>query len=154
MTWKRNTGLGLLAVFVGMQFFRPAKNKAEGPQSADLVTNFSAPPQVAGILHTSCYNCHSNNTRYPWYAAVQPAGWYLAHHIREGRAELNFHQFANYSARRQYSKLRAVRQSIKEGSMPLPSYTWLHPKAKLSAAEKSVLLEWLNKTIDSIAQHQ
>lgn len=154
MTWRGKIAWGLLAAFVAIQAIRPKQNRDKGPQPADFVTRLSAPPEVARILHTSCYNCHSNNTDYPWYAAVQPAGWYLAHHIKEGKAELNFHQFTNYSARRQYSKLRGVRTSIEEGTMPLPSYTWLHPEAKLPTGEKAILLQWLNQKIDSVAKEE
>jgi hypothetical protein len=103
---------------------------------------------VQKILIASCTDCHSNNTRYPWYANIQPVGWLLANHIKQGKAELNFSEFGNYSSRRQASKLKAIRYSVKDGSMPLSSYTFLHQDAKLSKENKALIIEWAAKTRD------
>ena len=92
--------LTLLLVFVAMQFIRPARNKSNEVQEADLIKHFNVPTKAAAILKTSCYDCHSNHTRYPWYAEFQPFGWWLAHHIKEGKAELNFSSFGTYSRRK------------------------------------------------------
>jgi hypothetical protein len=143
--------LGLLLVFIVMQFIRPARNRSSAKQATDMITTLNVPSNVAGILKASCYDCHSNNTRYPWYSNIQPAGWLLAKHIKDGKEQLNFNEFGNYSKRRQLSKLRAVENSIKDGSMPLSSYTWLHSGAKLSAESKAMVLDWTSKKIDSIS---
>jgi hypothetical protein len=108
--------LALLLVFIAMHFVRPARNSSNAVQTADMVQQFNTPANVAGILKTSCYDCHSNNTRYPWYANVQPMGWLLADHIKDGKEELNFNEFTTYSHRRQLSKLKSIQNSIKDGS--------------------------------------
>ena len=135
-----------------MQFIRPARNKTNEVQKADLIKHFSVPVNVAGIIKTSCYDCHSNNTRYPWYTNIQPVGWLLANHIKDGKADLNFNEFANYSQRRQLSKLKATQNSIKDGSMPLSSYTLIHTDAKLSKERKALVLNWISKVIDSLSR--
>ena len=144
--------LALLLVFIVMQFIRPPQNKTNEVQEADLIKQFSIPANVAGILKTSCYDCHSNNTRYPWYTNIQPAGWLLANHIKDGKEDLNFNEFANYSHRRQLSKLKATQNSIKDGSMPLSSYTLIHTDAKLSNESRALLLNWTSKVIDSLSR--
>ena len=141
----------ILLVFIAMQFIRPAKNTSKAVQQADMLTHFNVPDSVAGILKTSCYDCHSNNTNYPWYANIQPAGWLLAKHIKDGKEELNFNEFASYSQRRQLTKLKSVQNSIKDGRMPLSSYTIIHADAKLSDKSKATLIDWASKTIDSLS---
>ena len=77
--------LAILLVFIVMQFIRPARNSSNNQQAADMISQFNAPDNVAGILKASCYDCHSNNTRYPWYANIQPIGWLLAGHVKDGK---------------------------------------------------------------------
>lgn len=108
------------------------------------------PERLEGILKRSCYDCHSNTTRYPWYTEVQPFGWWLAGHIYEGKKELNFNEFGNYSRRRQRSKLNAVANSIEDGTMPISSYTLIHRNAKLSATEKKLMISWVHSIKDSL----
>jgi hypothetical protein len=116
-----------------------------------MITQFKTPTNVAGVLKISCYDCHSNNTRYPWYANIQPMGWLLADHIKDGKAELNFEEFGSYSKRRQLSKLKSIAGSVKDGSMPLASYTWMHRDAKLSAEKRALIIDWATRTRDSLA---
>ena len=93
MSGARKILLGLLFLFMAMQFIRPGQNRTNEVQKADLIKQFNAPANVAGILTTSCYDCHSNNTRYPCYSNIQPSGWLLAKHIKDGKKELNFSEF-------------------------------------------------------------
>lgn len=141
----------VVLLFIVMQFIRPALNKTNEAQAADMITHFNIQENVADILRTSCYDCHSNNTQYPWYTNIQPAGWLLAKHIRDGKEDLNFSEFANYSDRRQLSKLKAIKNSIEDASMPLSSYTFIHADAKLSKESKALILTWAAKTIDSLS---
>ncbi len=141
--------LVLLLVFIAMQFIRPARNIGQVGQ-ADIANRLMVPGSVEGILKTSCYDCHSNNTRYPWYANIQPMGWVLANHIKDGKDDLNFNEFGTYTKRRQFSKLKAIGSSVKEGTMPLPSYTLLHQDAILSKEEKTLVTDWATKTRDSL----
>lgn len=136
---------------VSIQFIQPARNIGDGKVlPVDISRTFQVPADVQLILQTSCYDCHSNHTRYPWYARMQPGGWWLASHIKAGKAELNFNEFGKYSRRRQQSKLKAMAGSVKEGSMPLPAYTWLHTKAKLNQGERDLIESWALKTRDSL----
>jgi hypothetical protein len=111
---------------------------------------FPVPSNVKTVLEVACYDCHSNNTRYPWYANIQPGGWWLAHHIKEGKEELNFSDFGSYSRRRQINKLRSIVNSIKDATMPLSSYTLLHQDARLTSEQKALIIAWANKIKDSI----
>ena len=144
--------LALLILMVTIQFIQPARNIDNGQVLPVHFTKmYHIPTDVQAVLKTSCYDCHSNNTRYPWYAKIQPGSWWLASHIREGKEELNFSEFGNYSKRRQLSKLKAIAGSIKDETMPLPAYTWLHEKAKLSNEEKVLIINWAIKTRDSLS---
>jgi Haem-binding domain len=143
----------LFFAFIIIQFFRPAKNKAEGINANDITTKFGVPDSVASILKTSCYDCHSNNTIYPWYNNIQPVAWWLHHHIVEGKKELNFSEFAAYRIGRQYRKLDDINKQVKEGEMPLESYTVIHGNAELNEHQKLVIANWVVKLRDSIKAH-
>lgn len=140
----------LLLAFVVIQFFRPAKNKAEGIGNNDISKLYPVPEEVNSILKTSCHDCHSNNTVYPWYAEIQPAAWWLADHIKEGKKELNFSEFSSYRIGRQYRKLEEVNKQIKEDEMPLDSYLWIHKNAKLNDQQKLTVSNWVISIRDSI----
>lgn len=142
--------LGLLAAFILIQFFRPKKNQSEGPQANNIETKYSVPAEVKLILQKACYDCHSNNTSYPWYNNIQPVAWWLDHHVEEGKRELNFDEFTNASLRRQYHKLEEIEELVREGEMPLPSYTWIHKDAVLTDAEKNAIYGWVNTTMSSL----
>ena len=156
MSRTKKVILAILLVFVMIQFIRPGLNDSNSihNKQRDMITQLNVPANVAGILKTSCYDCHSNNTRYPWYAQIQPFGWLLARHIRNGKEDLNFSEYAGYSKRRQLSKLKSVHNSIKDGSMPLQSYTLIHSDAKLSEQRKSLILTWTTRIIDSLSRER
>jgi len=143
--------LTLFALFLIIQLIRPVRNERGQAPEADISSLYGMSDQVHGIFRRACYDCHSNNTAYPWYASIQPLGWWLADHIREGKAELNFNEFGTYSLRKQKSKLKSITGSLEDNSMPLSSYTLIHKNAKLSLADKALLLSWLSKTRDSIS---
>lgn len=134
-----------------IQFIRPAKNSGSTDTTMDMSKRLSVPMDVQALLKGSCYDCHSNHTNYPWYADVQPIGWLLANHINEGKSELNFTEFGLYTKRRQLSKLKAIGGSVKDGSMPLWSYTLIHQNAKLSAEETRLVVDWFEKMRDSLS---
>ena len=142
--------LALLVVLVVIQFIRPTANKTGNILSTDLGRIYNVPQNAEAILQNSCYDCHSNNTHYPWYAQVQPLGWLLASHIQKGKAVLNLSDFGSYSKRRQASKLRGMANSIQDGSMPLWSYTLIHKKSRLSNEDKKLIIDWLERTRDSL----
>lgn len=140
----------VLGLIIIIQFIPRHYNISNTIDRKDISEVFETPSEVNAILRNSCYDCHSNNTRYPWYNKVQPVSWYMERHIEEGKKELNFSKFGDYSSRRQKSKLKAVINQIKDGEMPLDSYTLIHRDARLSTSEKKVLYNWMNKLIDSL----
>src|SRR5215212_7294072 len=142
--------LGVLIVLVLIQFIQPSRNKSSRMLSTDLAKTINVPANVQSIFKIACYDCHSNNTNYPWYSGIQPFGWFLARHIRKGKAELNFSEFGSYSSRRQISKLNGIANSIKDGSMPLPSYTMMHQETRLSNDDKALIIDWATRTKDSL----
>ncbi len=113
--------------------------------------NFDAPPEIAAILRRSCYDCHSHETRWPWYGYVAPISWTLAAHVSEGRSKLNFSQWAMYSAKEKAHASEEIWEEVEEGKMPLPVYRWVHRNARLSADEKQALLRWLKSVQESAA---
>jgi hypothetical protein len=154
MSRTKKALLILLVLFIVIQFFRPARNQAAGAPSADITTVYKMPDGVHAILKNSCYDCHSNQTEYPWYAQIQPVRWWLESHIKEGKQELNFNEFGNYTTRRQLSKLKAISGTVEDGKMPLSSYTLVHTKARLSKAEKVKVMAWANDMRDSLSKNR
>ena len=130
--------IGLAVVLVVIQFIHPQKNISNSVSANKIATT----TEVENILKTSCNDCHSNNTTYPWYNNIQPVAWWLGHHIDEAKEKLNFDEFATYSLRRQYHKLEETEEMINENEMPLSSYTFIHRNAILSAQQKQVLGDW------------
>ena len=97
-----------LITLVGIQFIPADVNKQEVITTSDIRHVYDVPENVINILENSCYDCHSNNTNYPWYSQVQPIRLIMDHHVEEGKEELNFSEFANYSERRKRNKMRAI----------------------------------------------
>jgi hypothetical protein len=142
--------LVLLIVFIAIQFIQPARNTNGQVLPTDISKTVYVPENVQQILRTSCYDCHSNNTNYPWYNYVRPTAWILANHIKHGKKDLNFSDFGSYPTRKQQSKLKAIADQIKDGEMPLSSYTLIHQNARLSKEEKSLIIDWALNAKDSL----
>lgn len=134
----------LLAGLIVIQFIRPPKNTSTLAQENDIAVKTLVPDQVQVILRKACYDCHSNTTNYPWYANIQPVYWWLDHHVREGKDELNFSEFGAYTVKRKIKKYTEIAREVTEGKMPLDSYTWTHKDAKLSKDEAQLLINWAN----------
>jgi len=134
----------LFIILVGIQFIRPDLNNDDRVMATDFIKTYAAPTQIGNILRRSCYDCHSNNTEYPWYSYIQPMGWLLNKHIREGKKNLNFSEFGTYSERKQVSKLKSIAKQIEQNKMPLASYTMVHPNAILTSQEKNLIINYIN----------
>lgn len=135
----------LLIAFVGIQFFPTERNQSEAEYASDFMEVNTVPPMVQNKIKVSCYDCHSNNTKYPWYNKVQPVAWFLEDHIEEGKNELNFNEWGDYSDRRKNSKLRSIISQIEDDEMPLDSYTFIHRDAKFSEPEKKEILKYMTQ---------
>lgn len=145
----RNVLLGAVIVFAAIQFVRPARNVSSataGPD--DFLVRYSVPEPFRSQLQTSCYDCHSDHTRYPWYSNVQPVGWWLQSHINEGKEHLNLSEFGRYSDSRQADKIDSMIEELVFRSMPLKSYTLIHHDAKLTPEEANALADWLQELRD------
>lgn len=131
--------MGLGAVVVLAQLARPSMENP--PVTGDI----QAPAEVHGVLKRSCYDCHSNATKWPWYAQVVPVSWVVAHDVNDGRKHLNFSEWENYEPGRKLKKLKEIAEEVEEGEMPMEIYVSLHGDAKLSEAEKKSIVEWAER---------
>ena len=142
----------ILAVgFIAIQFFQIDKTNPQIVQANTLESSVTVPPDVAMVLGRSCNDCHTNNTFYPWYANVQPFGWFLKDHIDEGKRKLNLSEFSTYAARKKVKKLEEICEQVESAEMPLPSYLWIHRDAVLKDTEKKALCDWVNVEKEKIA---
>jgi len=142
MSLIKKLSIGLLAIIVIIQFFRIDKTNPPVDPALDMINVVQVPAEIEGILKTSCYDCHTNESVYPWYTNVAPVSWWVKKHIDEGRDELNFSEWGSYSLRRKDHKLDEIVEMIDEEEMPLPSYLIAHGDARLSAEQKTLLVEW------------
>lgn len=138
-------------MFIAIQLFLPSLNKSYRVLDIDISKLVATSDSVISILKNACYDCHSNNTDYPWYSNIQPTGWLMAYHIKKAKNELNFSEFGAYSQRQQLSKLDGIANSIKDDIMPLKSYKIMHKPAQLSTSEKSLLVNWAKRSRDSLS---
>ncbi|MES2559862.1 MAG: heme-binding domain-containing protein [Bacteroidota bacterium] len=142
----KNIGLGLLAILLLIQFVPGDKNTGNELGPNHISTLVIMPDSIQHILHTSCSDCHSNATSYPWYSNIQPVRLWLDHHVDEGKHELNFSEFATYKKKRQLHKLDEMVEMIEEHEMPLSSYTLIHTDAVLSPEQQTTLINWAKET--------
>lgn len=138
----KKIGLALLIIFVVMQFFRIDKTNPPLDPANDFISVTKPSAEIAAILKTSCYDCHSNEVNYPWYTNIAPFSWWIKHHVNEGNDELNFSEWGTFKPRRMDHKLKEGIELLEEDEMPLASYTWMHGDAKLSADQKQKLVEF------------
>ena len=139
-----------LAALVLIQFIPVDYNQNDTVPQTDFMSVNKVPEAIQKKIQVSCYDCHSNNTQYPWYNRVQPVAWFLEDHIKEGKAELNFNEWDSLSSRRKTSKLRSIIKQIESGEMPLDSYTLIHRDAKFSKEETEEIINWVTQLKDSL----
>jgi len=150
----RKSALGILIVVIAIQFVRPDLNQSDQEQRMAVMTALNMPDSVFSIFRTSCFDCHSNNTSYPWYSYVQPVGWLIEKDITDGKDMLNFSELRSLSPRRQVSKWNNIKNRIQDGTMPLSQYLFMHPEARLSDREKERAVAWIQETIDSLSSRE
>lgn len=141
-----------LVLLILIQFKRPKKNNSDNV-AYDISTKYKVPDSVARTLKLACYDCHSNNSEYPWYWNIQPVTWFMNNHIRDGKRHLNFSEFASYRLWRQYRILEEIDEEVKSGDMPLTSYTLIHYDAKLTDQQKDDIQNWVAKSRKEIETH-
>ena len=146
----KKIGMALFAILVIIQFIRPERNGNWEKSDNDISMAINVPSNVQQILETSCYDCHSNHTTYPWYTNIQPIGLWMQHHVDEGKEELNFSEFKTYKPKRQKHKLEEIAEQVNEHEMPLSSYTLIHKNAILTPEQNVALVSWAKQEFEKI----
>ncbi len=140
MLWLKRIGIGLVALLVVLQFV-PIE-RANPPERGEA----PGPPEVQALLRRACFDCHSHETKWPWYAQIAPISLLIARDVKNGRKEVNFSLWEKYDERRKARKLKEITKEVEKGDMPLFYYLPLHPDAKLSAAEREIILRWAKQS--------
>jgi hypothetical protein len=135
-------GLALVLILLVLQFFQPDQNNAPADPELDMLSLVSPPDESAELIRKACYDCHSNQTDYPWYSRISPVSWYLDKHIREGKEELNFSVYGALDKVDKIGLFADFCDVLDAGTMPLQSYTLLHKAARLSQEERTLLCDW------------
>jgi len=136
--------IALLVLLVLIQFVRPAKNISRGPNPNAITTKYSVPENVRQIVTHSCYDCHSNNTKYPWYTNIQPIGLWLQSHVNDGKRHLNFDEFAVLTEKKAKHEFEEIEDAAVNGWMPLDPYVWIHADARLNPEQAKTVADWAN----------
>jgi hypothetical protein len=150
MRYLKYVGYALLIALLGIQFIPTARNQSNEVLDTDFIKTFTPSGEIESLLRVSCYDCHSNNTDYPWYNKIQPVSWFMERHINEAKEELNFNEFGDYSGRKTKSKLKSIISQVDDDEMPLSSYTMIHRGARLSDDQKQMLIDWIEKIRDDL----
>jgi len=130
--------LGIL--LFAIQFIRLEKNSGGYDEIAIFKSDTKPSKEVFSLLKKHCFDCHTNQTKYPWYAEIAPISFWLDRHIEHGKDEFNMSTWESYSLKKKDHKLEELIEEVEEGEMPLNSYTWTH--GGLSENEKDLLLQW------------
>ena len=137
--------LGLLAAFLAIQFVRPDHDAPAVDPSATLRARFEPPPEVERLLRAACYDCHSYETRWPWYSQIAPVSWLVAKDVREGREQMNFSTIGAADPEEQRDALRESARQVQRGEMPLEIYVKMHADARLTEADRELLKNWFRE---------
>ncbi|WP_457618760.1 heme-binding domain-containing protein [Lutibacter sp.] len=135
--------LGVLVVLILIQFISPQKNNSKD-YTNDITTELQIPDEVLQIIKTSCADCHSNLTVYPWYNKIAPFSWYLAQHVNEGKEHLNFSEWTKYNKDQKNHIIKDLKEVIKKREMPLTTYVLIHKNAAMNESQNKLFLDWIN----------
>jgi len=140
----------LLFIFLVIQLIpsnRPSDSNVQLPENTQIQ---NADNEVMTILKTSCFDCHSNQTQYRWYAHVAPVSWLIARDVSKGREALNFSEWSTYNKRKIVRKLGDIKEQIVKDEMPMRIYTLMHPDAKLTGSQKKLITDWTDQETKKI----
>lgn len=147
----------LLVVVVGfglLQFATPARTNPPIAPGRDAFATNAPPPHIAKMLRAACYDCHSNETKWPWYSRVAPVSIWVVDHIEDGRKKLNFSDWPFDRPRRMRSHWQNIRDEVEGGSMPLKSYIWGHSEAVLTDKDREDLAAWADEQAKAIPKDE
>lgn len=143
----------LLVALVIAQFFGPEKNEGDITAVDTFLAETNPPENVRKILSESCFDCHSNSTKYPWYDNITPVNYWLNDHVKDGKKHLNFSDWSTYSVKKKEHKMDELYEEVEKGEMPLNSYTWTHSEANLTQEQISEMVAW-GKTVQADYKQQ
>jgi hypothetical protein len=132
----------ILLVLVVIQFVDV--NRTNPPVTGDI----NAPLQVKEILKKSCYDCHSNETKWPWYSYVAPVSWLVANDVEQGRKHLNFSEWGKYSSRKKEESKKEIWEEVRDDKMPMGIYTVMYPASKLDITQKNIIKNWAGSELN------
>jgi len=135
-------GLGLIAVLIILQFFQPEPNDDPVDPELDMLEVLAPPEPVANLIRDACYDCHSNQTVYPWYNRISPVSWYLNRHIKKGKEDLNFSEYGLLDKADRIGAFADFCDAVDAGTMPLQSYILIHKDARLTQEDRENLCNW------------
>ena len=139
----------LSILLIAIQFIQPALNEDVQIHPTHYTTVFVVPENMQSILRKACYDCHSKNTKYVWHSNIQPMGWVMAKHIKNGKEGISFSEFGGYSLRKQVTKLKGIAGEIRNRTVPLLSCKIMHNEDRLSREEKLLVTGWKENKVDS-----
>ncbi len=139
--------LGIFLIVLLMQVIGIDQTEPRHLAADDILVAEAAPIAVVNIMHSACYDCHSYETKYPWYSSVAPISWWTKNHVNEARENLNFSDWTHFSLKRQHKKLYECIEEVKESEMPLASYTYIHKDAKLTQDQRQILINWFESIL-------
>lgn len=141
---KTKIAIAVLVLLIVIQFIPVSLNQSEDQLPSDFIAlqGEAIPAEISSMLKTSCYDCHSNNTSYPWYNKIAPVSWYLKKHVNNGKKHLNFSTWGDYDAGKKAHKIEEIVEWVSDGEMPLSTYTLMHGDAKLSDTDRTQLVDY------------
>lgn len=142
-------GAAVLAVAL-LQLIQPDRTNPPVTAGRDLLASNAPPAEIVTLLRAACYDCHSHETRWPWYSRISPISWWVVDHVKDGRKHLNFSDWPHDRPKRARTHWRSSYDEVEAGDMPLASYTWLHPESRLSTGQRQALLDWAEQEADRL----
>lgn len=137
--------LSVIVLFVLAQFVPVDRSNPPSDPRQSLVATHEPPQAVATVLERTCHDCHSNDTKWPWYSRVAPASWLVARDVHTGRSHMNFSEWARLDTRRRARRLDEICDAVTDGWMPLGNYLRLHPNARLTPTEIEAVCGWARR---------
>ena len=152
---KRLILLVFLLIVVGIQFIPVDRSNPQTVAGQDFENLSGISASSLEVLKNACFDCHSNNVKYPWYSYVAPVSFVIQNHVDEGRAELNFSEWGSYSAKKKDHKLEEVSEALREGWMPLNGYVFLHDEARLDGVQReqvAIEIDTIRKELEQLEE--
>ena len=150
MNWKKISLVVFIAIVVILQVIPYERPETTTDNPTDLLLNNELPDTISSLLRAACYDCHSNETKYPWYAYVAPVSWLVIRDIRIGRENMNFSDWESLSKMDKAKLLGNIAEEVEDGEMPMPIYILMHPEAKLTDSQRKMIVDWSDGFAESL----